>query len=248
MEAMSEHVTGHLSLTDHFEALRSTLIRVLLIIVLGVGFSFAFYQPLFSLLSAPFYALSNQQSADLVVLGPVDGIGIVLKVSFWCGLIVTSPLWMYELFRFIAPGLRSSERRVVFPFTLLSIVFLSAGIGFSYYLTLPLANRFFFHFNEGLGKNLWSLASYFDYTLFLLLANGLAFELCALFFLLVHYGVVTRRWISQKRRVAWVSIWVLSALLTPPDVFTQLMLAIPLTLLYELVGIYAHWREKITEP
>jgi len=242
VEAMSDAVLADLSLSEHLDALRRTLIRVLIILGCGVLGAFLFYQPLFRLLSSPFYLLEASDRAELVVLGPIDGIGIVLRVCFWFALLATSPLWLFEVFRFMAPGLHQSERRILFPFLLLSLVFLSSGMAFAYFVTLPLANEFFFHFNESLGRNLWSLASYFDYTLFLFLANGLAFEICAIFFLLAHYGVIHPQWIAKRRRAVYVCIWVLSAVLTPPDVFTQLMLAVPITCVFELVGLYARWK------
>ena len=242
VEAMSDAVIEHLSLSEHLEALRLTLIRILVILVCGVALTFLFYQPLFHLLSSPLFLLDTPDKAELVVLGPIDGIGIVLRVCFWCGLLATSPLWLFEVFRFVTPGLHRKERRLLVPFLFLSLVFLLSGMAFAYFVTLPLANEFFFHFNASLGRNLWSLANYYDYTLFLFLANGLAFEICAIFFLLVHYGVINSRWIAKRRRVVYLSIWILSALLTPPDVFTQLMLALPITCVFEGVGLYARWK------
>ena len=118
VEAMSDAVIEHLSLSEHLEALRLTLIRILVILVCGVALTLLFYHPLFYLLSSPLFLLDTPDKAELVVLGPIDGIGIVLRVCFWCGLLATSPLWLFEAFRFVTPGLHHKERRLLVPFLL----------------------------------------------------------------------------------------------------------------------------------
>ncbi len=188
------------------------------------------------------------QPDRLIVLGPIDGFKTVLKACFWFGLVVSSPLWLLYIFQFIAPALYASERRIALPVSMFCMVFLVLGLLFAFFVTIPLANEALFAFNGAIGENLWSLALYLDYTVVLLLANALAFEMSALLLLFVHYGVVTGQWLSEKRRIMYVFIFVMSALLTPPDVLTQLLMAIPLLAMYELILLYARWRQRQRLP
>lgn len=179
------------------------------------------------------------QKNQLLVLGPLEGFLVSMKMSFWVGLVATSPLWIFLLLQFILPALNASERKLVIPFLLLSITFLIMGFLFAYYLTIPMANQYLFQFNEGIGNNFWSLSYYMEYTVTLLLANALAFELCAILLLLVHYGVISAQFMQDQRRYVIVAAFIIGAILTPPDILTQFMLAVPLLCLYELILLYA---------
>jgi sec-independent protein translocase protein TatC len=226
------------SFWQHIEELRQTIIRVLYTVACGIGISFYYYQEILSFLISP----SIEIQRGLVVLGPLDGFLTALKTSFWVGLVVTSPLWTFLTMRFIAPALQPKERKWVIPFILFSLIFMSLGVAFSYYITIPLANQFLSSFNEEIGVNMWTLSSYLDYTLILLLSNALAFEISVFLLFLVHYGAISASRLSDLRKYAIVAIFIISAILTPPDVFTQFMLAIPLMIIYELAIIYAKIR------
>lgn len=178
----------------------------------------------------------------LVVFGPIDGMSITLKVCFWLGLVLSSPVWLYFILKFVAPALREQEWSLVMPFIGLSVLFLSTGILFAYYATIPIANQYLQLFNASIGINLWSLSHYLDFSLFLILANALAFELSLVLFFLVHLGIFSADALASKRRHMIVLAFILGALLTPPDVLTQLMLAIPLIGLYEVTILYARIR------
>jgi sec-independent protein translocase protein TatC len=229
--------SDHDTLGAHLEALRGTLIRVLVIIGLGCLGSFASYSYLNQLLVHPFSSLHMAQ--PLVVLGPAEGLNTAIKVSFWFGLTLTSPFWIWVILRFVQPALKAHERRAVLPFLVVSGVLMSVGLLFAYFVTIPVANQYLSAFNGTIGQNLWSLSHYMDYTILLLLANALAFEIAALFLMLIHTGWISAQWLIEHRRVMIVCIFVLSALLTPPDVLTQLFMAIPLLFLYECLVLYA---------
>lgn len=182
----------------------------------------------------------------LVVLGPLEGLLTSLKVSFWVGLVLSSPFWISFMIRFILPALYPKERRLVTPFLALSFLFLGIGCAFGYYITLPLANHYLRMFNQGIGVNFWSLSHYLDYTLSLILANALAFEIAVILLFLVQSGIVTAETLISKRRHVIVGAFVVGALLTPPDILTQFLLAIPLILLYEVILLYARLTRKTT--
>ncbi len=181
---------------------------------------------------------------ELAIFGPIEGLMTALKVAFWIGLVATCPLWCLFSMRFIAPALKADEQRLLIPFGISSLVGICAGFAFAFWLTIPIANRVLFSFNAEIGTNLWALTSYLDYTVLLLLAHGLAFELAVVLVFLVHLGFVTARGMRTRRRYVIVGTLVLAAILTPPDVFTQVLLAIPLLLLYEMIILYALIREK----
>lgn len=181
---------------------------------------------------------------QLVIFSPVEGMITTLKVCFWVSLVGTAPIWLYFFLQFAIPGLHPTERKLLFPFLFLSTLFITAGLAFAFYLTLPLANTFLWTFNSEIGQNLWSLTSYLDYTLFLLLANALAFEISLILFFLVQLGIVTHDHLTTHRRHAIVAALILAALLTPPDVPSQVMLAVPLILLYECAILFALFVKK----
>jgi len=185
-------------------------------------------------------------SSPLLVLGPIEGMLTTFKMAFWIGLVATSPFWMYFLFSFIAPALEPYQKTMILPFISLSIVFILAGILFSFYITIPFANQYLQLFNESIGTNLWTLSNYLDYTVILLLANGLAFEFAVILFFMVHYRVLRPESMTKKRRHMIVAAFVIGALLTPPDVLTQILMAIPLIILYEIIILYGYARDQIS--
>lgn len=180
----------------------------------------------------------------LVMLGPLEGMMTSFKISFWVGFVGTSPIWIYLLLQFVLPALHAHERGIIAPFLALSVIFLTCGFLFAFFITIPLANQYLLSFNQELGQNLWSLANYLDYTLFLLLANAFAFEICLILLVLVHFGILSVTTMTAKRRHMIVLAFILGAILTPPDVLTQFMLALPLICLYEIAILYARIREK----
>lgn len=239
---MSENET-YASFWDHVQELRGVLIRILACIAIGSLVSFSFYEAIIRFLTSPLAKNSFPHLAptQLVLLGPLEGMMIALKTSVWVGIVATSPVWLYQIFRFISPALRDNERTIIILFFLASFLFIFLGSLFAFLVTIPIANTFLTSFNGGIGVNMWSLAQYLDYTLFLLLANGLAFELGVLGIFAVHLRVVSVERLKESRRIAILLAFILGALLTPPDVFSQVMLAIPLILLYEGLILYAYW-------
>lgn len=175
----------------------------------------------------------------LVVLSPLEGFLAALKVSAWMGIVGTSPLWMALWLRFLLPGLQMQEKRMVAPFLGISLLFVVMGLIFAFFVTIPMANQYLQIWNAEIGVNLWSLSEYLDYTIVLLLSNAFAFECAAILLFLVHIGVLDGTMLRSKRRHAIVLAFVIGAILTPPDVLTQCLLALPLLGLYELIIVYA---------
>ncbi len=185
-----------------------------------------------------------QSKENLVVFGPLEGMTATLKMCFWVGVTATCPIWMFFILTFVAPALDKHQKRYLLGFLITSIILFAIGVLLAFFITIPLANRYLLLFNKNIATNLWSLSHYMDYTIVLLLANGLAFELGALLLFLVHLGVFTAEAMIAKRRHMIVLAFILGAVLTPPDILTQLLLAIPLMALYEIAILYARLRQK----
>lgn len=176
---------------------------------------------------------------ELVLLSPLEGILFSLKVCFWTAIFISSPIWLYVVSGFMIPGLKKEEKQLILPFMGTSIFFVTIGSLFAYYVTIPLANQYLLNFNQGIGQNLWSLGNYLDYTLFLIMANGIAFEVGVVGIFAVHLKILSAEMLKRNRRVAILGAFILAAILTPPDILTQFLLAIPLIGLYEAMILYA---------
>lgn len=186
----------------------------------------------------------TKKTEPLVLLGPLEGMIPILKLSFWMGLVLTAPFWLYPIFRFIKPGLNSTEQQIIIPFFVLSFLFMILGGCLSYFFIIPIANSYLFAFNSNLGMNLWSLSNYLNFTLFLVLAGALSFELGAIFFIAVHYNLISFETMKEKRRYVILFAFIAGAILTPPDILTQFALALPLIGLYEIALLYAKIRNS----
>lgn len=182
---------------------------------------------------------TKSAGTQLMILSPLEGFCTALRVSFWIGAVGTSPIWLWAIFQFILPALHRHEKRLIFPFLFVSIAFILAGFLFAFFVTIPFANAYLLAFNQPIGSNLWSLDNYLNYTLLLLLANGLAFELCVLGIFAIELGFISTQSLALRRRHAIVGAFILGAILTPPDVLTQFLLAIPLIFLYEGIILYS---------
>jgi sec-independent protein translocase protein TatC len=189
--------------------------------------------------------IQQPETEQFILLGPIEGTLLSLKVAFWFGLVGTSPIWLWFITRFISPAIGMHVKQYLIPFLTISIIFMLLGFLFAFFLTIPIANQFLYSFNSEIGRNFWTLNHYIDYTVLLMLAHGLAFELFIVLLFLIHFGILSAESLSEKRRYAIIGAFILGAIFTPPDIFTQILLAIPLIGFYELAICYALWRKKI---
>lgn len=242
-------------LTAHLEELRWRLIKALSAI--GVAFfgCYAFAERLFDFLTRPLLALNVGQGteADVVHLigtGVVEAFFTKMKVSFIAAIFVASPIILYQLWQFIAPGLYDTEKRYARPFVFFGTFFFLCGAWFCYALVLPVGYRFFI---EQYGSIRVSpeirISEYLSFTSRMLLAFGATFEMPVITFFLARLGVVTHKAMLQYLRYAILVIVIVAAVLTPgPDVASQLLMAGPLLVLYGLsIGVaYVFGREPTT--
>ena len=176
--------------------------------------------------------------AKLTALGPAETLWTHFKVAFIAGLLVAIPVVLYELWRFIAPGLLPKERRFALPFVVLSTAFFFLGVAFCFFIVLPMALQFLLTFDPSIQQTP-RFSEYVDFTLKFLLAFGVIFELPLAMVIAARIGIVTPQFLSRNRKYAILVNFIIAAILTPtPDVFNQCLMALPMCVLYE-VGILA---------
>ena len=223
-------------LTSHLEELRKRLVRIL--IAVGVAFlgCFAFKEEIFRIVAQPLISVLPPGS-HMVYTGLPEAFFTYIKVSLYAGIFVASPVVLYQVWKFISPGLFPKEKKFVAPFVITSTLLFVGGVCFGYFLVLPSAYKFFLEFTTDFLKPMLSMREYLTLTLKLLLAFGIIFEIPVFLFFMTKIGLVTPRKLARMRRYAIVVCFIVAAIITPtPDAFTQCMMAIPMIILYE-VGI-----------
>jgi len=227
---------------DHLEELRVRLLRAFLILVIGTAVCLVFSERLIGFLTRWF----EPGRGSLALLYPTEGFVVRLKTALVAGIFLTSPFWFAQVWGFISPGLYRDEKRVVVPvvFTCSGAFLLGAAFG---YRILPIAINYFQSLTTPGVEVTWSLGRYIDFSLRLLLAFGLVFELPLIIYAAAQLGIVTPRVLRNYRRHAIIGILVVSAVITPPDIFTQIVLAVPLIALYEagiLTAVLAERKQR----
>ena len=221
---------------EHLEELRRRFVRIF--IACGIGFlaCYSFAKPLFSLLMAPLVAVLPPDST-LIFTSLPEGFVTYLKVAAVAGIFAVSPYIFSQIWGFIAPGLYEHERKWMIPLAFLSAFFFVGGALFGYYVVFPFGCEFFMGFADEFIKPMPTLREYLGFSLKLLFAFGIIFELPLFIFFLARLGVVTAEGLRSKRKYAILVCFICSAILTPPDVMTQTLMAGPLIILYE-IGIW----------
>jgi sec-independent protein translocase protein TatC len=219
----------------HLEELRSRLVASAIAVGIGFAICYIFAEQLFLILASP---LKNvmPEGDHLIFTSLPEMFFTYLKVSFVTGVLLASPVVFYEMWMFIAPGLYRNEKKLVIPFVTISTFLFVGGSLFAYFIVFPFGFKFFIGFSSDLVKALPSVKQYFSFSIKLLFAFGLVFEMPVVIFFLAKLGLVTTPFLKKNRKYALLLIFIVSAILTPPDVITQCMMAVPLLTLYE-VGI-----------
>ncbi|MFH1294177.1 MAG: twin-arginine translocase subunit TatC [Pseudomonadota bacterium] len=231
---------------SHLEELRKRL--VVCAIGVGAGFviAYIFSERLFQLLVAPLKAVMPEGD-QLIFTNLPEMFFAYIKVAFIAGIMAAAPLIFYELWMFIAPGLYQKEKKMAIPFVISSTILFVGGALFGYFVVFPFGFKFFIGFSNEYVKALPSVKQYFSFSMKLLFAFGAVFELPVIIFFLSKMGIVTPQFLRQKRKYAILLTFVLAAILTPPDVITQCMMAGPLIVLYEIGIIVSRIAQKKKE-
>ncbi len=248
-----------MSLVEHLGELRRRLITCVIAVFVGMVAAYCAYNPwIRSLLLAPIDSLARNEdnpfmfdhailalvrsstpklkelNLEMHAMGPVEGFMVRMKSSICAGAVLTSPFILYQVWAFIATGLRKKERSALFVFLPAALLLFICGVLLAYFVMLPVALCFMMVIgNEGLVQTL-RFREYVPLVVWFCVGLGLVFETPILILFLTKVGIVTPQALAAKRKYAILGIFVLAAILTPPDVITQIMLALPMIILYEI--------------
>jgi sec-independent protein translocase protein TatC len=226
-------------LLDHLIELRTRLLRCVVALALAFAVCFYFAQEIFAVLVRPLAgAFPEGTDPKLVYTKLYEAFFVEIKVALFAAFFVTFPIIANQLWAFVAPGLYAKEKKAFLPFLLATPVLFIAGASLAYFVVMPTAFRWFLGFQgevvAGLTQEaLPAMGDYLDLVMRFILAFGISFLLPVLMLLLNRAGLITREQFATSRRFVIVGIFILAAVVTPPDVVSQLTLAIPLMLLYE---------------
>lgn len=238
-------------LMEHLIELRQRLLRCVVALALGFVLCFVFSEQLFAILVHPLKEAFGAGGGKLVYTKLYEAFFVQVKIAIFGAFFLSFPIIANQLWAFVAPGLYAKEKKALLPFLLATPVLFVAGAAFAYFLVMPTAFHFFLQFQGNAGglelEALPSADSYLGLVMQFVLAFGISFLLPVLLMLLNHAGLVTREQLVGLRRYMVVAAFILAAVLTPPDVVSQLMLAIPLILLYELALVAMRFTDRRRE-
>lgn len=229
-------------LLDHLLELRQRVLLAMGGFVLAFIVCYVFSKQIYGFLAAPLATILQEQTGAerrMIFTALYEAFFTYLKVALWGAMMISFPWWATQLWLFVAPGLYRSEKRAVAPFLVATPFFFAAGAAFCYYFVIPAAWRFFLSFESPAGPGELPIQleakvnEYLSLVMRLIFAFGFAFLMPVGLVLLARVGIITPEGMAAKRRYAIVGMFVLAAVITPPDVISQVGLALPLILLYE---------------
>lgn len=221
-------------LLDHLIELRTRLIYCVIGFFIAFAVSFAFSTHIFQILILPF-KWGTGKDVELITIKLLGFFLVKLKIAFFGALFITFPLIAIQIYRFVAPGLYSNERNAFRPYLVATPIFFLLGAGLVYFFLLPVAIKFFYSLVADTGVQLLpDVEAYLDFVMMLILAFGLCFQLPVILTLLGQIGIVSYQQLKSGRKFAIVGVFVVAAVLTPPDPISQIAMAVPLMGLYEV--------------
>ena len=222
-----------LPLTAHLQELRKRLI--LSFIVVGIGFilCYAVKETIFDILAFPLLKVMPA-GGSLIFTSVAEAFFTYMKIAFIAGLILVSPFILYQIWAFVAPGLYQKEKRYVVPFVLGGSLFFAMGVLFGYFVAIPIGFKFLLGFATDLIKPMPSMKEYLSFSIKFLLAFGIVFEFPVVLVSLAKIGVIDAKMLGRQRKYAILLIFIFAAVMTPPDLISQVLMALPLMALYEL--------------
>ena len=243
---MSSAESTETTLLDHLTELRQRLIRSILAVFGMTILCWIFSEQIFEIVRAPIVKVmaANDLGQGLVFTAPMDKFLAHLKVSFFAGVVLSCPIWLYQAWQFIAPGLYKEERIFGKIFVLAGSALFVLGVCFVYFFVYPLTFDFLLGFGGEVDRPMITINHYLSFFFVTTIVFGLAFELPLVLSLLGAMGLVSQEFMRSKRRYAVVLLAILSAMITPPDLISMLMLLFPLLILYEISILSVGFFEK----
>ncbi len=223
---------GEMSLTGHLKEMRNRIVVTLVVMIVGMVACFAYAETLVNLLTN----IGAQYNYTFITMKPQEGLMVSFTISIIGGFVIAVPLLAYEIFAFCSPAMRKKEKTFMILALIFGGIFFCIGVCFAYFITMPFMLQFLAKFGAGtiMSSTTTSLQNYIDFLLLVFVIFGVIFELPVISVLLTALGLVKPLWLIKARKVVIVLIFVLAALITPPDIVSQIMVAIPIILLYQL--------------
>jgi sec-independent protein translocase protein TatC len=231
------------NLAQHLIEVRKRLLRCLLVLGALVLILFPFANPLYTTLAQPLLKhLPN--GSHMIATQVASPLIAPLKLTIVIAVLIAIPFLLYQIWAFVAPGLYKQEKRFVGPLLLASSALFYIGVAFAYFLVLPIIMQFFVQTAPAGVVVMTDISSYLDFVLQMFLAFGITFEVPLIVLLLIRTGIVDHQTLVNQRPYIIIGAFVVGMLLTPPDVFSQILLAVPLCLLFELGLLLSRWWPK----
>ncbi len=231
-DAQGKPIEQPQSLTDHLSELRDRIIKIAGAILLMTVVAWNFSDKIIDKVIAP--VRSYLPNGKLIYLNPTDMFGLYIKISVVAGVILSCPFWIFQLWKFISPGLYAHEKKY-------SLLFIGSGVGlfligcsFCYFMVLPAALHFLLTFGSAEGQAMLTFTEYLSFFMTMILVFGASFEMPLVIVILGLFGIVDQPFLRAKRRYALVILAIVSAIVTPPDLASMMMLLVPLYVLYEV--------------
>ncbi|HAT50281.1 MAG: twin-arginine translocase subunit TatC [Nitrospirae bacterium] len=240
---MTQEFDDKTPLLDHLIELRRRIANSVLSILVGFLICYAYADQVFAFLVAPLREVLGPD-AKMIYTGLHEAFFTYMKVSFYAGLFLAMPVILSQIWLFVAPGLYQHEKKFFFPFLVLTPVLFFTGGALSYEFVFPLAFKFFLSFTTPSIEALPSLKEYLSLAMTMIFGFGLVFELPVVILLLIKIGAVSTASLVAKRKYFVIVAFVVGGVLTPPDPISQIMLAIPILILYEISILFGRYLEK----
>lgn len=231
-------------LLEHLGELRTRLVCSLWAVIALFLFFLYFASPMINFLKEPLAASLPTGVEPLHFTGPLEVLFADMKVAFLAAIIAGSPVWLYQFWKFLEPGLYPSERRLLIPFTFVSVVLFLLGVCLSYYAIIPLSLTFLLNIGLEVAAPVITVSDYLSLLIIMILGFGLIFETPLILILLASLGVINAQTLKSYRKYTMLLILVVSAILTPPDPISQVLMAVPLYMMYEISVFIVSYREK----
>ncbi len=238
-EEVPQSAEEGMSFWEHLEELRKRIIRCIIAALLGMICCFFLSKQIFEYLMLPLYS-SLPPKSFMIYTSPYEAFFVYIKTALVAGIFLTTPFSFYQLWLFVKPGLYPHEQRLIIPISVCSAILFVCGGIFGYFVIFPYAYNFFMSFADKHITPLISMKEGFSFAIRVLIAFGVIFELPVVIFFLARLGLITSSMLRKFRKYAIVLAFLVGAILTPPDVITQLLMAGPLIFLYEIGVLIAY--------